>query len=134
MFEFRKVKCHSYLKRVRDGRMLDVSRDRDGSISGVRYMGIGDDIPDECKCEGAYEFLKTYYKKVEAEFDGVLVGTTTVTMDAYLYGDTGCEPWGSECLYIGKSPNTILVCGVVYYQNNRKRYVPLVDIEGEEPI
>lgn len=133
MFQFKKVHCSSYLKKVNDGRCLECD-EKYGFIEKVRYIGTGDDVPDECECVGALEFLKTYYERVSADFEGVLVGTKTVIVDAYLYGDTDWQPNGSERIRIGRHINTVMVCGVVYYQNNRKRYVPLVDIEGEGKI
>ena len=128
MFEFRKVRCSSYLKKVNDGRCLECDG-KYGFIEEVRYIGEGDDVPDKCECIGALEFLKTYYKRVDAQFEGLFVGTKTVVVDAYLWGDIDYQPNGSERICIGRHINTRIECGVVYYANNRKRYVPLVDIE-----
>lgn len=132
MFEFRKVKCHSYLKKIKDGRHLIPKVDSKGAIVSVDYFGEGDDVPDKCECVGEYEFLKTYYKREEMDFEGVLVGTKTIITDGWLFADVAYDPFANDYIYVSKAPNTKIVCGVVYYQNNRKRYVPLVDIEGEE--
>ena len=129
MFEFRKVRCSSYLKKISDGRHLIPRVDGKGTIVSVDYFGEGDDVPDECECTGSYEFLKTYYKREEANFEGMLVGTKTIITDGWLYADIAYDPFGSDYIYVGKAPNTKLVCGIVYYANNRKRYVPLSDIE-----
>lgn len=122
------VHCTSYLKPVRDGRCLDTAKDSKENITEVRYIGIGDDIPDKCNCEGALEFLKTYYEKRSAEFDGVLVGTKKVVIDGYLYADTEYHPYKGEFIRVGKQPNTTEMCGIVFFGNNQKRLVPMKNL------
>ena len=122
------VHCTSYLKTVRDGRCLETVRG-DGEIEEVRYVGIGDDIPDKCECEGSLEFLKTYYEKKQVEFDGVLVGTKKIVVDGYLYADTDYHPYVGEHIVVGKQANTTVLCGIVFFGNNQKRYVPMDDLE-----
>lgn len=87
------VHCTSYLKPVRDGRCLDMVKDDKGNITEVHYIGNGNDVPDKCNCEGSLEFLKTYYEKRSAEFDGVLVGAKKIVIDGYLWADTEYHPY-----------------------------------------
>lgn len=123
------VHCTSYLKPVRDGRCLDTEKDKHGRITEVHYVGNGDDIPDKCECEGSLEFLKTYYEKKQVEFDGVLVGTKKIVVDGYLYADTDYHPYVGERIVVGKQANTTVLCGIVFFGNNQKRYVPMEDLE-----
>ena len=122
------VHCTSYLKTVRDGRCLETVKDKNGEITDVIYIGNGDDIPDECECCGSLEFLKTYYEKKETEFDGVLVGTKKIVVDGYLYGDTNYDFRGYDHIVVGKQANTTVLCGIVFFGNNQKRYVPMEDL------
>ncbi len=124
------VHCTSYLKSIKDGRFLHMDKDIQGRITGVSYVGDGDDIPEVCECEGALEFLKTYYEKRHTEFDGVLVGTKKIVVDGYLYGDIDYEPcYGDERIVVGKQAKTTVLCGIVFFGNNQKRFVPMEDLE-----
>lgn len=122
------VHCTSYLKPVRDGRCLDMVKDDKGNITEVYYIGNGNDVPDKCNCEGSLEFLKTYYEKRSAEFDGVLVGTKKIVVDGYLYADTKYQPYRGEYIGVGKQPNTTVMYGIVFFSNNQKRLVPMENL------
>ena len=119
------VKCHGYLKPVRDGLSIEILKDERGRGIGARYWGNGDDIPDSCDCEGALEFLKTYFKLEKAEFTGVFVGNREVVVSAWLYADTGQQYNGSEFIYCGKQVKDVERCAIVYFRSGRKRLVPL---------
>lgn len=121
--------CTAYLKPVRDGRCLETVQDEKGHITDVKYIGYGDDIPDKCYCEGSLEFLKTYYERRTAEFDGVLVGTKKIVVDGYLYADTEYRPYKGEYIRVGKQPKTEVMCGIIYFGNNQKRLVPMEDLK-----
>lgn len=122
------VHCTSYLKPVRDGRCLDAVKDDKGNITEVHYIGNGNDVPDNCNYEGSLEFLKTYYEKRSAEFDGVLVGTKKIVIDGYLWADTEYHPYKGEGIRVGKQPNTTVMCGIVFFGNNQKRLVPMENL------
>ena len=124
---FKKVKCNAYLKRVYDGKFIDVSQD-DFKATYVDY-GNPDKVYTESECAGALDFLKTYYEFKEKEFTGLVVGIKDVTATAYLVADTGYHYNGKEHIDVLKEPKDIYKCAIVYYGNNRKRYVPLENIK-----
>ncbi|WP_317399727.1 hypothetical protein [Anaerotruncus colihominis] len=126
------VRCHGYLKPTQDGRIIELLKDGDGRVIGAQYLGIGEDVPDSCDCEGALEFLKTYYAAVEKEFTGVLVGWREVVESAWLYADTDYRYDGSEFIHCGKQVRDRELCGIVYFRSGQKRYVPLRFIEEIE--
>ncbi len=132
-FEFKFVRCSSYLKPIKDGRHMEQYVDGNGETTRVCYMENGKCL-GESKSEGAYEFSKTYFERVEADFTGVMVGTKTVTVENWLYSDFDYDFRGCERIVLHKDKKTVIECGIVYYANNRKRYVPLVDIECQEVI
>lgn len=126
------VRCHGYLKPTQDGRIIELLTDGDGRVIGAQYLGIGEDVPDSCDCEGALDFLKTYFALEEKEFSGVLVGKRDVVVSAWLYADTGCRYDGREFIYCGKQVKDREMCGIVYFRPGQKRFVPLSLIEEIE--
>ena len=124
---FKKVKCNAYLKKVYDGKFIDVSQD-DFKAIYTDYSNL-DKLYTESTCEGDLDFLKTYYEFKEKEFTGLVVGIKDVTATAYLVADTGYQYNGKEYIDVGKEAKDIYKCAIVYYGNNRKRYVPLENIE-----
>lgn len=126
------VRCIGYLKPVKDGRVIELLRDEKNIVIGARYWGDGDDVPGNCDCEGALEFLKTYFERQEEEFSGVLVGKREVVVSAWLYADTDCRYDGSEYIYCGKQTKDTEMCGIVYFRSGQKRLVPLDLIEEAE--
>lgn len=126
------VRCHGYLKPVKDGRVIELLKDDKGVVIGAQYWGDGEDMPGSCDCEGALDFLKTYYALEEKAFEGVLVGKRDVVVSAWLYADTDCRYDGSEFIYCGKQVNDREMCGIVYFRPGQKRFVPLSLIEEIE--
>ena len=124
---FKKVKCNAYLKRVHDGKFIDVSQD-DFKAIYTDYHNL-DKLHTESACEGDLDFLKTYYVLIKKEFTGFVVGVKEVTATAYLVADIGYQYNGKEYIYVRKEPKDIYKCAIVYYGNNRKRLVPLENIE-----
>lgn len=124
---FKKVKCNAYLKKVYDGKFIDVSQE-DFKAIYTDYRNL-DKLYTESTCEGDLDFLKTYYEFKEKEFTGLVVGIKDVTVTAYLVADIGYQYSGKEYIYVRKEPKDIYKCAIVYYGNNRKRYVPLENIE-----
>lgn len=123
------VKCCGYLRPVRDGRMVEILKDGNRHGIGARYWGDGEDVPESCDCEGALDFLKTYFKLEKAEFTGVLVGKRDVMVSAWLYADTGQQYNGSEFIYCGKQAKDVVSCAIVYFRPGKKRFVPLNMLE-----
>ena len=73
---------------------------------------------------------KTYYKHVNKNFKGVVVGFTDLVITGYLdavyeYNDYN----GNEKLYASKRAKDIVKCAIVYYANNKKHYVPLEEVK-----
>lgn len=77
---------------------------------------------------------KTYFKHVDKNFIGVIVGYKDIVVKGYLdavYQDecdvgVGVIP---EAFYVSKRAKETVKCAVVYYANNMKHYVPLEDLE-----
>ena len=126
---WRPVRCLGYLKPVRDGRSIELLKDDKGVVIAAKYWGDGEDVPERCDCEGALDFLKTYFALEGKEFTGVLVGKRNVVVSAWLYADTGCRYDGSEFIYCGKQVEDREMCGIVYFRPGQKRLVPLGLIE-----
>lgn len=129
---FQKVKCNGYLKKVSDGRFIETCKS-EGKTLDCTYVDTNNpDLDIECQYCGDLDFLKKYYERKEKKFSGIVVGFKDVVIDGYLTVET-CETWsGSECTKLGKLPKTVQNCAVVYYASNRRRYVPLNNIEQEE--
>lgn len=124
---FKKVKCSSFLKKVWDGKFIQVYK---GELDSASYCDSNDPENEiESDCCGEYDFLKTYYEKKQRNFTGFVVGIKDIVVTGYLVADTDSCPYNGEHLKIYKHPKEIIKCAIVYYGNNRKRYVPLENIE-----
>lgn len=97
----------------------------------AEYIGEGEDIPEECLCDGASEFLKTYFQYKEKSFSGIVAGIKNIVINGYLIAESNYHYNGDEYITIQKEPKTVKTVAIVYYANNKKRYV---DIEGLEVI
>lgn len=129
---FQKVNCKGYLKKVYDGRFIETFKN-EGETLDCTYVDTNNpDLDIECQYCGDLDFLKTYYKHKERKFTGVVVGFKDIVIDGYLTVDTSCNWNGCEYTKLGKQVNKTSLCAIVYYANNRKRYVPLKDIEQED--
>lgn len=60
---------------------------------------------------------KTYYKRVQQKFTGVIVGFKDLVIKCY-----------TDYSYINKIPKETIKCAVVYYGNNKKHFVSVDDI------
>lgn len=128
---FRKVKCNGYLKKVFDGRFIETHENEGETLDCIYVDTNNPDLDIECQYCGDLDFLKTYYEYKEKKFTGVVVGFKDIVIDGYLTVET-CTNWlGSEYTKFGKQCRTTASCAIVYYANNRKRYVPLKNIEEE---
>lgn len=126
----KKVRCDGYYKKAKDGVFIAcfdkhgyitdgknkneidkaVSVDSDGWEQDLRFEGDGID--------------KTLYMLVRRQFEGICVGKITLPVTEYLYSDTTYNNIGYEFKFIGKQVTKTETCYVIYYANNRKRYVP----------
>ena len=111
-----KVLCKSFIKP--SGFSFEQSEDGDKCVLTNSKTGyVGPEIDEFEVCDR--------YERVEKRFEGVFVGVTTLNtkLTAEYHDDPYCAP-GFHC-YTG-SPKQF---AVVYYANNKKRYVPIEDIE-----
>jgi hypothetical protein len=126
---FKKVQCTAFLKKVYDGKFIQVC-----NIDGYDCAEYADtnnpDLDLKCECDGSLKFLKTYYEPKAREFMGIVVGIKKIIVTAYLTAETNYDYTGREYLRISREPEKIIECAVVYYRNNCKRYVPLENIGG----
>ena len=141
--------CKGYLKKVNDGAFIqrippEQAEDKEehfilhsnelDEMVTAKQAPFGDcgvrEVPDECEssCCGEHELLKRYYERKERNFAGVIVGRKKVVVTGWLTVDT-CYGYNyHEYHRIGKDPEEVIDCAVVYFSEGRKRYVPLEDI------
>ncbi|MHC1722518.1 MAG: hypothetical protein AB9836_04850 [Aminipila sp.] len=126
---FSKVHCPGYLKKVYDGRFIEVIK---GDVDEALYTDTNNldfDLP--CECDGSLEFLKTYYEEKAKSFSGFVVGFKDVIVTGYLVAETNYNYIGQGYLKVSKAPKRTEKCAIVYFASNRKRLVPLSMIEGK---
>ena len=128
---FEKVKCKGFYKPFKDGRWLYIDKEK------LTADAMDDNLADgnnDGTVEKDVEYIeKTYYKHVNKNFIGVIVGYKDIVVKGYLdavYQDecdvgVGVIP---ESFYVSKRPKETVKCAVIYYANNLKHYVPLEDI------
>jgi len=132
--------CRAYLRKEYDGvfiQRIDAKHSETGEDAYIIHdaeerNALVEGKPYEYKespCEGAYDVEKTYYTRVEKTFDGVVVGTKEIVTEGYLGVDTDYGYDGREVKRFFKEPKTKVMCAIVYYGNNKKRLVPLEDLE-----
>lgn len=125
---FEKVKCHGYLEKVWDGRYIQRYPEK-GEIDSCEYVfGVIDGkevVKPVENYDGSEEFLKTYYEEKKKDFDGFIVGTKKIVVTGWLIVDTYTDFRGCEHIKISKEPEKVVDCYIVYFANNRKRFVPM---------
>lgn len=124
----KKVECTSYYRKVRDGIFI-MCLDKNGMRYGANNQienavavdsdGNGTDLEF---CGDGIE--KTLYNLVNKNFTGVCVGEKRIIVKEYLYSDFDYDWLGNEVKFIGKQIIDFCDCYIIYYANNRKRYVP----------
>ena len=126
----KKVRCDGYYKKAKDGVFI-ACFDKKGYITdGKNKNEIEKAVAvDSLGWEQELNFEgdgidKTLYRLVKKEFDGICVGKVTLPITEYLYTDTGYNNIGYEFKFISKQITKTETCYVIYYANNRKRYVP----------
>lgn len=138
-----RVHCTSYLLKDSDGVHIELwdgnsyvfdktVKDVDIKAYACNRMGKVRELDEWCG-DG---IEKHYRRKIECEFDGIYVGTVTVKVKGIIGTDWACESYGfgdyREYGYCFKRTTETAKCGVVYYQPNKKRYVPIEDMEDME--
>lgn len=125
----KKVCCSGYYKRIKDGLYIECY-DKDnylcadtGKSINKAVVIINGKIIKELDFDGSGE-IKTLYKYTTKRFIGICVGEIKLCIKELLFANIGYHYNGEEYLYIGKTPTEIVDCYIVYYVNNRKRYVP----------
>lgn len=128
---FCKVKCKGFYTPFKDGKWL--SLDRKMFTADAMDMNLVDMDNDGTAEKNVECIEKTYFKHVEKNFTGVIVGYKDIVVNGYLdavyqekcYVGVGTIP---ESFYVSKRAKKIVKCAVVYYANNMKHYVPLEDV------
>ena len=130
---FDKVKCKGFYSKVHDGTYIFL----DTQNLKAAHMN-SNAINTDCLVEEDVDRVeKIYYKHVNQNFCGVIVGFTNLVVTGYLdviYNDAADVRVGiiPEQFFVRKNPKRVVKCAIVYYANNKKHYVPLEDIEKEE--
>lgn len=133
------VTCNGYLKKISDGRYIDVYRGPhgNGAIQECTYVfGYDSEKCQEIKqdvetYDGSRELLKTYYERKEKRFAGFVVGYKDIIETGWLVCDTADTWQGGEEIILRKEPEKITRCAIVYFSDNKKRYVPVEDVNYE---
>ena len=125
----KKVLCKAYYKKAHDGVHI-TCYDEDGLFCSTSQKPIAtafayDRHGKEAElCFEGDGVEKILHELIEKHFVGVCVGEKTIPITEYLYSDTNWDWIGREYKEIGKEIKDACECYVVYYANNRKRYVP----------
>lgn len=141
---FQRVRCKAYLKKVKDGVMLNCT-DGGNPVRGnawdhpISVFAIRGNFPNiEEMNLSAFKgeaVDKTYRERVEENFSGFLVGITYIVTAGKIGTDTSVnvpiDMNTSLIYYLTKKTHSEKV-GVVFFKNNAKRYVLPEDIEEEE--
>lgn len=141
---FSRVKCRAYLREKKDGIYIEV-RDKDGKVISpnrvteplsayaVRYdpwLEKPEIIADLSNWDGE-SVKKIYRERTEADFTGVVVGFKQIDRSGYIGTDWETPPYGREYGHFFKEIDDRPEVAVVYYRNNKKRFVLLDDMEEE---
>lgn len=129
---FVKVKCKGFYKSFQDRRWLYLNKKT--LTADAMDNNLADGSNDGTVEKNVEYIEKTYFKHVDKNFIGVIVGYKDIVVKGYLdavYQDecdvgVGVIP---EAFYVTKRAKETVKCAVVYYANNMKHYVPLEDLE-----
>ena len=128
---FNKCKCKGFYKPHKDGLFIYLDKENlKADLVNANLACADDDGTVEKDIDCAE---KTYYKHVEQNFSGVIVGYKDLVIVGYLdviYQDecdvgVGVIP---EAYYVAKRAKDVVKCAIVYYADNKKHFVPLDDI------
>ena len=141
---FSRVKCWAYLREKKDGIYIEV-RDKDGKVIypnrvteplsayAVRFdprLEKLEIIADLSNWDGE-SVKKIYRERTEADFTGVVVGYIRIDRSGYIGTIWETPPYGGEYGHLFKEIDDRPEVAVVYYRNNKKRFVLLDDMEVE---
>lgn len=128
---FDRVKCKGFYKPHRDGLFIRLDETTlTADLVNANFASADNAGIVEKDIESA---IKTYYKHVERNFSGVIVGFVDLAVTGFLdviYQDPIHTGLGTipERFYIAKIAKDVVKCVIVYYADNKKHYVPLEDI------
>ena len=121
--------CTGFYKKIKDGVHIECW-DRNGVPAERSSLGIEKAYAwdksgqtEELLFEGS-GIEKTLYTLVNKKFSGVCVGEVKLPITELLYADFFYDHNCEEQRFIGKEIKQSCECYVVYFANNRKRYVP----------
>ncbi len=130
MYEYlgRKALCSAYYKKIYDGVHIRFY-DKDGQFcnevnkaeKACAYTSKGEEKELFFEGDGVGKEL---YELANKEFTGVCVGEIQLPITEFLYTDTNYHYDGSEYNVVCKSVRNTCDCYIIFYANNRKRYVP----------
>ena len=141
---FVKVNCKAYLAKYHDGVYIQFYSDngeylndryiktcKDKAVA-IAYNNSGEEIKDLSEfCGESVE--KVYRKRVEENFNGVVVGYTSIKVKGII-GTDWYDNTYTEYGHCFKKTTEKVACAVVFFKNNCKRYVPLNDLEVIDSI
>lgn len=140
---FSKVHCKAYMKKISDNVHIqfynaDGTFCHDKTVTDYKAKAIAYGFDEEklgqIELADLSEFdgesvEKTYRKRTECEFDGVVVGYTTISVKGRIGTDWNDSGYGQEYGFCFKMITDRPKVAVVYFKNNCKRYVLLEDME-----
>lgn len=137
---FSRVKCRAYLREKKDGIYIEV-RGGEGkdvvyeplkayAVRSVHHSEKTEIIADLSNWDGE-SVKKTYRERTEANFTGVVVGYKRIDRSGYIGTNWETPLYGREYGYLFKEIDDRPEVAVVYYRNNKKRFVLLDDMEVE---
>ena len=131
MYEYlgKTLLCKAYYKKAKDGVHI-ICYDKDGRScweshnpieKAYAYNRHGEETELFFEGDGVEKKL---YELTGKHFVGVCIGEIVLPIIELLYADTNYHYNGEEYKVICKQIQKTCECFVVYYANNRKRYVP----------
>ena len=132
MFEHlgRMAVCNAYYKKIKDGVHIEcwdkdgIPFERSNKALEKAYAWNKDGMVKELLFEGD-GIEKTLRTLVNKTFSGVCVGEVKLPITELLYADFTYDHNCVEQRFIAKEIKQSCECYVIYYANNRKRYVCL---------
>lgn len=143
---FSKVRCRAYLKPAKDGVHIAMY-DEYGSLITDNHMNsyhgkalalkFDQEKMEDVEIADLSEFCgetveKTYRKRVEEDFTGVVVGYRQVKTKGIIGTDWNDSSHGGDFGYCFKQTTEAPKVAIVFFKNNSKRYVLPDDMEELE--
>lgn len=132
---FRPIVAKSYYIIEHDGKYIQSDYSKDNSGRFFFLDGSGNSIELKNPGDGG---TKTYFRRVEKELEGIVVGFKDIVIKAKLFlGERRDEDGNTLSRFIGKEREEVVKSALVYYANMKSHWVPLEDIfecqtEGEQ--